>query len=302
MVSLTDKYAYYAYLKDKPKLFSFFQFINKQNIKAAVTTELNEIDNVYFELLQAISGNNKMEFEKVYINFSKRKPSTDSVWIHNDFFIFLIMIGITSYGIDKTWALEALSVRPNANDLYQSVNKTLHNILVGAFEHDDNICSVVIVFLDICNRPQLPSDKLNGIFKTISSNPAIVESNNDFIIMATLRAYELIIESKESVDSKAVLSLKIFRAKFKKRAILFGQMVYTIAIALVIFTVIRLMRKYTGVKDYVSDIGAVFQLLGLSMFIFAKYILKYIQKLILSFFGYKEEAEEVKNNGNGEIL
>ncbi len=286
MVSLTERIGYNCTIEDKPKITCFNSFIKGEAVSHMVPDGTNDTDKVYFASLQSISNNQKEEFFKVFQDFSRRKPSTENAWIHNEFLIFTLICGIEKYQIDKTWINEVIEVRSTGNKQYLAINKTFKNILSGNTQSTDNVSEIVIVFLDILNQPQLPKEILDKTYLTISNNTGLMNTKDDFLITMSFRAFDVILLSKDTPDAIEIAKLRDFRTIFLGRVKIATEVVYYLLLLAFIVAVIKYSHRYQSFKDYVTDLGAVFQLGGLAFLAAFRWIKKQIKVLLLRTFGY----------------
>lgn len=286
MVSLTERIGYNCTIEDKPKITCFNSFIKGESVSHLVPSGTNDTDKVYFASLQSISNNQKEEFVKVYQDFSRRKPSTENAWIHNEFLIFVLICGIEKYQIDKAWINEVIQVRSTGNKQYLAINQTFKNILSNNTQSTDNISEIVIVFLDIMNRPQLSKDILDRTYLAISNNTRLMDTKDDFLITMSFRAFDIILLTKDTPDAVEIAKLRDFRTIFLRRVNIATEATYYLLLSAFIVAVIKYSHQYQSFKEYVSDLGAVFQLGGLAFLAAFRWIKKQIEMIILRAFGY----------------
>lgn len=286
MVSLTEKIGYNCLISDKPKITCFSSFVKGEAIGYVIPYDTNDTDRMYFNLLKSISNNKKEEFLEVYQDFSRRRPSTENAWIHNEFLIFVLICGIEKFQVDKTWINEVIQVRSIGNQQYLAVNQTFRNILSGNTHSTDNLTEIVIVFQELMNRPQLPKDELDKTYISLSNNTRLTDTKDDFLITISFRAFDIILLTKDTPDATEINRLRDFKEIFLKRIALLREVIYFSLLSLFAFAVIYFIRQSQDVKEFVTDLGAVFQLGGLAFLVAFRWIKKQIEILLLKLFGY----------------
>ena len=286
MVSLTERIGYNCLITDKPKITCFSDFVKGEAIAYIIPEGTNDTDKVYFALLKSISDNQKEEFLKVYQDFSRRKPSTENAWIHNEFLIFVLICGIEKYQVEKTWINEVIQVRSTGNQQYLAINQTFKNILSGNTQSTDNLTEIVIVFQELMNRPQLPKETLDKAYLSLSNNAKLMETKDDFLITISYRAFDIILLTKDTPDATEINRLKNFKTIFIKRILIFRDVIYYTILILFVVLSIKYIRHYSGFKDYVTDLGSVFQVAGFAFLALFKWMRKTIEVSLLKIFGY----------------
>lgn len=287
MVSIGDRIGYNCMIDDKPNITSFNGFLKGESINHVVPDGTNDTDRFYFAALKSISANRKHEFIEVYNDFSRRKPSTDSAWIHNEFLIFVLICGIEKFGINKTWINDVIKVRSTGNQQYLAINQTFKNILSGNTQSTDNIGEIVIVFLDILNRAQLPNENLNKTYLSISNNKELINTKDDFLLTMSFRAFDVIVVTKDTPDATEITNLRSFRTIFLKRIEILTNTIYFLVLSVFVIAIIKYSHRSLSFKEYISDLGSAFQIGGLAFLALFKWIRKMINLFLLKMFGYR---------------
>jgi hypothetical protein len=287
MVSLKEKHSYLKDFEDKPKIQSFIDLINEKiSIQAIEST--NDTDKCYFDMINALSKKSKKAFCTSYEDFTRRKPSLESAWLYNDFLIFVIIMGVSKFLIDKEWIKDVLNLRNNTNQEFQKVNRTFKNILSGNLANTDNIHEVVIVYQELQNQPQLSQELLNSTYLKLSNQVDLIEKHNDFLTVISLRAFDIIITTKDTPDATEINNLKKFKQVFVGRINLISDLLYGLILICIVTTIFKYYKESEGFKDFINDLGAVFSILGIAVIAAIKYIRKAVRYLLLSIFGYNK--------------
>jgi hypothetical protein len=293
MVSLVERIKYNASIQDNPKIALFSEFLKKQRITYVIDSTAPETDRLYFGFIISLCNNEKNDFTNLYTEISRRRPSQDSPWIMNDFLIFLLICGVVKYGIDKTWILEVINARPEGNAQNKPVNQTLRNLINGNILSTDNLFEIVIVFLDIQNQEQVDDKTFNILYKQISENVSLLNSKNDFLICVSLRAYDVIVTTKDTPDGAHNKQLKDFQEEFKKRVLIVSNVSYGLVCILGLFFILHLNRQYPDFKNFISDVGSILAIVGVGLFItFINKLRMAIEKFYFFIFGYSKSFSD----------
>ena len=288
MVSLIERSKYNNSVDDNPIVFWFFSFIQSNQVNYHPDEE-SEIDKLYFDFLNSVSENSKGKFEENYNEISRRHPTSESPFVNNDFLIFTLICGVMKFNLDKRWLQEVLDQRTNLNAPFHSITHTFRNILALNFISTDNNLEIVIVFLNLLNRVQLSNEVLDITYLKISNNKNLFEKQYDFLTLISLRAYDVIVLTKETPDATEIKFLHDFKYTFLKRIVILSDIIYGIFfIGLIIFSV-YLIKTHKGLNDYITSIGSILQLIGLGLFtIFFKWIRRKIDNFLKFAFGYSK--------------
>lgn len=286
MVSLTKNLEYYSSLVEKPKILAFKAFLENKKVIIENPPEANEADSIYYNLISAFVNDNIKQFVESYNLISVRKPSSESVWIHDNFLIFVLICCIEKFNADRSWINEVLQIRSSSNPEYQSINQTFKNILSSNYASNDNQYAIIIVYLDLINKPMLSNEVLNNVYGTICDNAQLFISQNDYLIMISLRAYNVIILTKDTPDAIEITQLKAFRVKFLRRIMISTNIIYIILLSVFVIIGVSNLRKYQDLKDYLNDTAIIFQIGGIGLIVALKWIKSKIEKILLRIFGY----------------
>lgn len=260
MVSLENRTDYSLRINESPKLTAFNNLLINKTIASLQNQELNESEEIYFGLINAIQANEKAIFENYYNIKNKSHPSKESPspFVNDDFLIFCIIVGITKFNLDKSWIKNIISIRGR-----NTITITLENILNENYFSKSNLPEIVLMYFQLNNPALISNNLLNDAFRSISENTALFESKSDFQILCAVRAYDLIILQKEAPDGSEVNLLKTFNAAFVKRIKVLSWFVQTIILFAVFYEAFELVSKYPSVKTFFDRIGSVLKVFGI---------------------------------------
>lgn len=280
MVSIEERISYLNKIQQIPKIKLFSDLLNG---KYCVTNIAN-VDVAYTGFIDSISNNNEQKFKEFYNDFSRKKPSVESLWINDDFLIFVLILGIIRYKIDRTWIKEAISARTTKKSEHLSINKTFSNILDDNFQSNDNLYEIVIVLQDFLNLA-ISTEHLDSLYNRISNNIDLYSSQNDFLVCLSMKAMDIIIISKDLPDNKEIANIRDFVALFQNRVTTISKVIYILILSGIIILMFVFWEKYAGILNAMS---LVLGLLGVGLLTFIKWIQEKINELLLSTFGYSK--------------
>ena len=90
MVSIEERISYLNKIQQIPKIKLFFDLLNDKQC----VTNIANVDVAYIGFINSLSNNNEQKFKEFYNDFSRKKPSSESLWINDDFLIFTLILGI----------------------------------------------------------------------------------------------------------------------------------------------------------------------------------------------------------------
>ena len=287
MVFVEERVSYLNKIQQIPKIKLFSDLLNN---KHCVTNEAN-VDAVYSGFADSLSTNNEQKFKELYNDFSRKKPSNESLWINDNFLIFILILGIVRYNINRAWIKEAISARTTQKPEHLSINKTFSNILDSNFQSNDNLYEIVIVFQDFLNLP-ISVEYFDGLYNRISNNIDLFSSQNDFLICLSMKAMDIIIISKDLPNNKEIVNLRNFLTIFQKRVRIISKVIYILILTVIIILMFVFWEKYA---EFLNALSLVFGLLGVGLLTFIKWVQDKIGDLILSVLGYSKIFGSMNN-------
>jgi hypothetical protein len=280
MVSI-EQFEYLKKIDGNWKTKLFHDLITEKKLDLSITNSNLAIDLSFIGFLKSVSENNKSGFSDIYSDFSKRKPSTDSPWIYDNYLIFIIITGIIKYQIDKSWILEIINFRHGTNIELKDINITFINILKENYSSKDNLFEIIFVFQEQINIPLSPVEEINQLYENLSSNPDLLIVRDDFIKLIRLRAIDIIILKKELPNTKEISSLKSFKITFLNRVKILGKMINLILILFLILGIILIRANSQESQDFIDSISVVLGVMGIGLIAFLKWVSKQISNVIL---------------------
>jgi hypothetical protein len=271
----------------KTKLFN--DFIHEKPINP----EINPDDN-FVRILKAITKDSKTDFEKFYSEFSERKPSEESPWLHDNFFIFVLIVGIVKYNIERGWLEKVFELRESRNKEIAQINTTFKNLINRNYSSKDNLFEIVFAFQELINIPISPSDEINDLYNKLSSDFSLLNIRDDFLKIIRLRVVDLIVLQKELPNTVEITALKDFKNTFLKRIDFISKAIYAILVIGLVVGIYIYQSKNKTNQELVNTINTISGLLGVGLLILIKRLSKWVRLLILVILGYNK----IYNNDN----
>lgn len=294
MVSL-ERIEYLKTIEGNWKTKLFHDFIIEKKLAPSTTNLNSAIEISFIRFIKSVSDNNRNAFIDIYSDFSKRKPSIDSPWVYDNYLIFIIIIGVIQFDVDKSWILETINVRQNTNIELKEINITFINILKENYSSKDNLFEIIFVFQELINIPLSPVEEINQLYENLSSNPDLLAIREDFIKLIRLRVIDIIILKKELPNTKEISSLKSFKGTFSKRVIILGKVINLTLITSLMIGIILIRAKSQESQDFIDSISVVLGVMGIGLIAFLKWVSRQISNFILWISGYTKYFDDYKN-------
>lgn len=292
MVLIEKRLKYLAKIntESKLKLIAFYSMLKVNPVIYDEDRALSEADEIYYGVINSIISNNESDFLHYYKIRSRSKPSDkfSSPFVSDDFLIFSLLIGIVKFGVARDWINSILSIRSK-----NEITETFQNIIKEDFFSLSNMPEIVLCFLSLTNKSLINNDLTNRAYLKIKDDFKLFDNQNDFKILCTLNAYDIIIDLKEIPRGSRISLLEKFDKKFNKRitvVFLIIQVVFFYGIISLLISlpnynpkVIDLIEKYNYVFTFFSALGL--SLIGNQVAIYKDKI----KELIKMALGYPKE-------------
>ncbi|CAM2963535.1 hypothetical protein SAMN05444143_110110 [Flavobacterium succinicans] len=237
MVPLEDRIDYLSRINESHKLTAFNNLLLAKKVVIPKDQDLNESEEIYFGIINAIQISNKVDFEKYYNKKNKSKPNKDSPapFVNDDFLMFSFIVGVVKFEMDKDWLYSIVSIK-NKN----AITVTFENILNENYYSTSNLPEIVFMFLQLRDHALITNEFINFTFKKVTENIELFQSRSDFRILCSLRAYDSILRLKESPDKSELDMFKKFNGRFIKRITYLSQVIHVVLFGLLIYVVLKL--------------------------------------------------------------
>ncbi|MCD4734436.1 MAG: hypothetical protein K8R53_00195 [Bacteroidales bacterium] len=283
MVFIEERHKYLSQIKEQAKLNAFYSLLWNESFQPH-ESDLSETDGIYYAIIQSILKGSRKEFVQQYSKISQRKISKDSnaPFLHDDFLIFTLIIGVLKFNADKEWILKVIHARVS-----NPTTTTFENIINGNFQSKANLQSLVLVFQSILNQSKISNVLLNDAYESLTNIKHSLY--DDFIKMIYFKAFDLIILFKIPREADEISRLLVFESTFLKRIKVFAYISYHVLLLLLLIVAYKILHSLPDeVKDNINEIGIIIGIAGIGLFgnIIPKWRTMY-QKLVLRVFGYK---------------
>ena len=230
-------------------------------------------------------SDNKEDFIGLYEQLRRKKPSSASPWVNNDFLIFVLIVGIYRYSIDKEWIKNVLSQRHTCDDVQNKINSTLKNILVDNYNSTENLLEIVIVHNKLSNKElQIQPKHTQSLYQKITNDTNLFSGKHSFLTCISMRAIELLIENCEISNYQDISNLRAFKRVFIKRVEIISKVICFILLSIITFLIISSVLKH---YETWGKIGLIIGLISNGgLFVCWSLLNKIIRKCLLSLFGY----------------
>jgi hypothetical protein len=286
MVSLEDKIDYNLRIFNSPKLTAFYNLLLGKSMPIQ-KEDLNDSDEIYFGIINAIQTNNKTQFELYFNKKNKSNPNKESPspFVNDDFLIFCLIVGIYKFNLDRVWIKNIISIRSR-----NPITETLENIINENYLSKSNLYEIVFAFFILCNQALITNEFLTTTFKSIAENINLFESRSDFSIICSITAYDKIIELKESPDGSEIKLLRQFNSKFLSRVKILSWVTQNFAIIILLSSLVKLVSSNMAIKTFFDNYDPILGVLGLSLVgNFVPIFKKKSYEILLRLLGYPKE-------------
>lgn len=266
----------------------FNNFILEKPINLNGLDSSIDIEDNYIRFVTAVSKKEKAEFLNIYSEFSKRRPSVESPWLHDNFLIFTIMVGVVKFDIGIDWLNQCIKLRENNNKVITQINTTFKNILLNNYSSKDNLFEIVYMFQELINIPISPVEEMNNLYNTIASDYSLLDIRDDFLKLLRLRVIDIIVLKKELPNTFEITAHKNFRTVFLRRIDIISKILYVMLLISIIIGIYIYQSKSKANQDLINIINTILGILGAGLLIAVKWMSKLVEKIILIALGYNK--------------
>ncbi len=286
VVFVEKRHKYLNSFPEKSKQRAFFALVSDEIFQAPLLKDVSDTDTIYYSSVQAIKRNSKEDFNTQYNKISKRKVLKNSAapFIHDDFLIFSLIIGVLKFDCEKDWLLDVIRKRAKS-----SISTTFENLLIRNYQSKVNIQSIILAFLFLMDKSKINNEQLVQAYDAVSDTKQLNDS--DFIRIINYRAFDIIIQFKLPRDTDEISRLLEFETRFKSRINVFTYITYNTILLLILFGCYKILHSLPeDIKSKINEVGIIIGLGGIGLFgnIIPKWKIKF-NKFILNLFGYKSK-------------
>lgn len=280
MVSLNNRLQYIDEIKDL-KLIAFSNLIFNSNI-VKPDSYSSPTEKTYYALICSIVENNKKEFEIEFKNLSKRKPTESSPFIHDDFLIFSIIIGLKLFKVKDNWLIGVIVLRSDSE-----ITTTFLNLLREDLLSSSNLPEIVICYLQYLNLDEINDQLIIRAIDGIHLRKELISENSNFLSILAIRSLELSIILKENDQPPIYGKLKEFEKNFLKRSKKIAWILSFSVIVILCISAFKFIDSLPKIqKDKLNDVGLIIGIFGLSVTGLVVSLRKQIEKWTRRLLGY----------------
>lgn len=256
MVFIEERHSFLSELADKPKQKALFTLVSDESFQSS-NNEVSETDAIYYACIEAIKNNHKERFNAQFSRISKRKVSQNSTapFVHDDFLIFTLVIGVLKFDSEKEWLLGVINSRAE-----NAITTTFENLIKGNYQSKANIQSLILVFLYLMDKSKITNEILVEAYKAMSDTNQ--PFNNDFIRIIHYRAFDIIIQFKLPRNADEISKLMEFEARFKRRVNVLSYIIYNAFLLVVLIVTYKIYDSMP--EDFKKQINDLVVILGLA--------------------------------------
>ena len=282
MVFIEERHHYLKNLDGQPKQMALYALVSDETLTVP-DNEVSETDRIYYSSIQAIKKNSKKHFSAQYSKISKRKVSENSSapFIHDDFLIYALIIGVIKFDCDKSWLLGVIRNRAKGES-----TTTFENLLNENYQSTANNQSIVLTLLFLLDKSKLSNEIMNDAYKSMCDTNQSFK--NDFDRIIHYRAFDIIIQYKLPSDVDKISTLLNFETRFLKRINIFSYIVYNTFLILLLIGAYNSMQALPDdIKSKINDIGIIIGIGGIGLLgNIIPNLRKKFKELTLRAFGY----------------
>ena len=270
----------------------FFIDILDGNEPVPPTLVQSDTNSLACNILSIVVANDKTRFLALYDVLSQRKPSRETEWIYNDYFIFSVLCAVKKFDLSPIWLREILTLRDTVTDEEKrNISFTFKNILAGNVNIRGDYHQVSIVYQYITKQEEYDEIRINKMFSHLwrSEFPFF---DSTFLNLVSLKAVEIAFKCKLLVDPDKLNASNKFTHQFLQRtakiANLTASILYLLIIALLIIATL-----YYSENKYIKGLLTVIALFGVGLSSYnglKKKLAQYLTIKLRSLLGYDASA------------
>jgi hypothetical protein len=189
MVSLGEKIAINELIDTDANLRAVADLLDGNKIRLSTLAK----NDIRTELLKSIADNDKNLFMNIGNKISKRTISADADWCHDDFLIFLLILGNHIFGRQFEFIEKVIEVRRNnPNPFPQKINEIFSALYRQDFAISGELAFLKIPFLHLIGHTYINTFEAKSVFQTLSK-PGILNQLSPFFKVLTVKAYDIIL-------------------------------------------------------------------------------------------------------------
>lgn len=203
MVSLTESVDIYELASCDEKLQAVIDLIDGKNVSLSNTST----NDVRGDLLLAIANCDEGRFNKIAAQVSGRSISSTADWCHDDFLIFLLLLGNQKFGRKFDFIGKVLEVRRiNTNPIPQKINEVFSALYREDFAISGELAFVKVPFISLIRPLNMNSIEAKYVFKSLRQQNIFGQLSPFFRVLA-IKAYDHVLFDRTNFEFESASQL-----------------------------------------------------------------------------------------------
>lgn len=196
MVSLNDSVDVFEVASSDEKLQAVLDLIEGRNVSLSDAST----SDVRGSLLLAIANCDDAQFNKMAGQVSARSISASADWCHDDFLVFLLLLGNQKFGRKFDFISKVLEVRRNnTNAIPQRINEAFSALYREDFAISGEFAFVKVPFISLIGQLNINSSEARYVFKSLRE-PNLFRQLSPFFKVLAVKAYDYVLLDRTNFE------------------------------------------------------------------------------------------------------
>jgi hypothetical protein len=196
MVSLNDSVDVFEVASSDEKLQAVLDLIEGRNVSLSDAST----SDVRGSLLLAIANCDDAQFNKIAGQVSARSISASADWCHDDFLVFLLLLGNQKFGRKFDFIGKVLEVRRNnTNAIPQRINEAFSALYREDFAISGEFAFVKVPFISLIGQLNINSSEARYVFKSLRE-PNLFRQLSPFFKVLAVKAYDYVLLDRTNFE------------------------------------------------------------------------------------------------------
>ena len=159
------------------------------------------------QLLTAIAGNDAARFKELGNELGQRKINPESDWCHDDYLLFLLLLGKEKFRGPMPFLAQVMDVRrKNANPVPRKINEVFAALDREEFGIDGEFGFLKIPFLHLVGKLRIGPSEAKKALQAMST-PGLLDQMSPFLKLLTIKAHDLVLVERQPVPTETTAQL-----------------------------------------------------------------------------------------------
>jgi hypothetical protein len=164
-------------------------------------------DGLHGQLLGAIAANESARFKEVAGELGRRKIKPESDWCHDDYLLFLLLLGKEKFGCPLPFLAQVMEVRrKNANPVPRKINEVFAALDREEFGFEGEFGFLKIPFLHLVGKLRVGPAEAKKALQEMSA-PGLFDQMSPFLKLLTRKAHDLVLLERQPVPTETAAQL-----------------------------------------------------------------------------------------------